>query len=195
MPQLTQYLKEKVRSTLFLIIDPLAVPRSFSLIMNDLNALSAWSEFIGLRFNIAKCAVLHFGAKNPNFVYNVSNHILSSSESVQDLGVTRSIKLTYEEHRVNIIRRANCTCFHILRTFASRNSSFMVMVFIACVRPILEYASQVWSPSTGNLINRVEGMQRLFTKRIRSVANLPYNERLKKLGLQRLESIGACILM
>ena len=64
----------------------------------------------------------------------------------------------------------------------------MVKVLIAYVRPILEYASQVWSPSNVNLINRVELVQRLFTKHIRSVAHLPYNKRLKKLGLQRLES-------
>ena len=64
----------------------------------------------------------------------------------------------------------------------------MVKVFIANVRPISEYASQVWSPSTVNLINRVEHVQRLFTKRIRSVAMLSYYERLNKLGLQRLDS-------
>ena len=58
--------------------------------MNDLNALFAWSEFNSLWFNFAKCAVLHFGAKNPNFVYNVNNNVLPSSESVQDLGVTRN---------------------------------------------------------------------------------------------------------
>ena len=86
--------------------------------------LFAWSEFNGLRFNFAKCAVLHFGAKNLNFVCNVNNNVLPSSESVQDLGVTRNTKFTYEEHCVNIIRRANCTCSHILRTFTSRNLSF-----------------------------------------------------------------------
>ena len=61
----------------------------------------------------------------------------------------------------------------------------MVKVFIAYVRPILEYASRLWSPSNVNVINRIERVQRLFTKRIWSVAHLPYNERL---GLQRLES-------
>ena len=123
--------------------------------MNDLNALSAWSEFNGQRFNFAKCAVLYFGAKNSNLVYNVNNHVLPSSESVQDLGVSCNTKLIYEEHYVNIIRRTYCTCSHILRTFISRNSSFMVKIFIVYVRPILEYASQVWSPSNVNLINRV----------------------------------------
>ena len=45
------------------LIDPPDFPKCLSLIMNDLNALSAWSKFNGLRFNFAKCAVLHFGAK------------------------------------------------------------------------------------------------------------------------------------
>ena len=138
-------------------IDPSDFPKSFSLIMNDLNAFSAWSEFNGLWFNFAKCAVLRFGAENSNFVYNVNNHVLPSSESVQDLGVTRNTKLTFEEYCVNIIHHANCTCPHILHTFASRNSSFMVKVLIAYVKPILEYASQVWS--TVNLINRIELVQ------------------------------------
>ena len=44
-------------------IDPSDFPKSFSSVMNDLNALSAWSEFNGLRFNFAKYVVLHFGAK------------------------------------------------------------------------------------------------------------------------------------
>ena len=48
---------------------------------------------------------------------------------------------------MNIIRRANCTCSHILHFFALRNSSFMVKVSIAYVWPILESASQVWSLS------------------------------------------------
>ena len=45
------------------LIDSSDFPQYFSLIMNDLNALFAWSEFNGLRFNFAECAVLHFGAK------------------------------------------------------------------------------------------------------------------------------------
>ena len=94
---------------------------------DDLNALSAWSEFNCHRFNFAKYAVLCSRAKNSNFVYNVNNHVLPSSESVQDLGVTHNNKLTYEEHCAKIIRR-DCTCSHILRTFVSRNSSFIVKV-------------------------------------------------------------------
>ena len=114
--------------------------------------------------------------------------VLLSSESVQDLDVACDTKLTYEEHCVNIIRRANFSCSHFLRTYASRNSSFMAKVFMAYIWPIIENTFQVWSLSTVNLMNRVEHVQRLFTKLIRSVANLPYNERLKNLGLRKLKS-------
>ena len=162
--------------------------KSFNLIMQDLNNLSAWSEATGLRFNFSKCLVLHYGVKNPNFVYNVCGNLLSVADSVIDLGVLRSNTLNYDDHCKNIIRRANCTCAVILRTFASRNASFMVKVFIAYVRPILEFASQIWSPYNIDFINRIERVQRLFTKRIRSVSHLAYDERLTRLGLQRLES-------
>ena len=149
---------------LFFPIDPSDFPKSFSLIMNDLNALSAWSEYNNPRFNFAKCVVLHFLLKILNlFIMQITIYVLPSSESVQNLGVIHITKLTYKEHCVNINHRANFTCSHILCTFASRNSSFMVKVFIAYVRSIFEYASQVWSPSTVNLINRFERVQRLFT--------------------------------
>ena len=81
---------------------------------------------------------------NTNNVYKVNNHVLPPSESVQSLGVTRNTKLTYAEHCVNIIRRTNGTYSHILRTFASRNSSFMIRVFITYGWPILKYASYVY---------------------------------------------------
>ena len=74
-------------------------------------------------------------------MYNLNNRVLPSYESVQDPSVKR--KLTYEENCVNIIRRASCTCSHILHTFASRISSFEVKVCIAYVSQILKYASQV----------------------------------------------------
>ena len=69
----------------------------------------------------------------------------------------------------------------------------MVKFLIAYVWSILKYASQVWSPSNVYLINRVERVQRLFTKRMRSGAHLPYNERINKLGFQRSESRRLCL--
>jgi hypothetical protein len=122
------------------------------------------------------------------FNYNVCGHALPTADSALDLGVLRCTNLSYDEHCINLIKRANRTCAYILRNFVSRNATFMSRLFVAYVRPILEYACPVWSPQTVNLINRVESVQRWFTKRIRSISNLSYTERLTYLGLQRLES-------
>ena len=55
------------------------------------------------------------------------------------------------------------------------------------VQPIVEYCSPVWSPTAVGKIIRIESVQRWFTKRIKSLSNLTYDERLIKLGNNRLE--------
>jgi len=55
------------------------------------------------------------------------------------------------------------------------------------VRPIVEYCSPVWSPTAVGQINKIELVQRWSTKRIKSLSNPTYDERLIKLGNDRLE--------
>jgi hypothetical protein len=55
------------------------------------------------------------------------------------------------------------------------------------VRPILEYASVIWSPYQVNEMNELESVQRRFTKRIAGLCDLPYIERLNRLQLESLE--------
>ena len=59
--------------------------------------------------------------------------------------------------------------------------------FKVYVRPILEYCSQAWSPHLVKDILLLESVQRKFTKRIKHMQNVPYLERLNKLGLERLD--------
>jgi len=57
------------------------------------------------------------------------------------------------------------------------------------VRPLLQYASYVWSPHLIKDIERLERVQRRFAKRLRGLSTLTYKEdRLQVLGLQSLES-------
>ena len=63
----------------------------------------------------------------------------------------------------------------------------MTRAYITYIRPTLEYATTVWSPSQIYLINTIESVQKQFTKRLPGLKNLTYEERLKLLGLQSLE--------
>ena len=53
-------------------------------------------------------------------------------------------------------------------------------------RPHLEYAAPVWSPYSKQDINVLENVQRRATKVVAQIKNLPYEERLRMLGLTKL---------
>ena len=55
------------------------------------------------------------------------------------------------------------------------------------VRPLLEYCSSVWSPCTVTGVNKIESVQRQFTKKLPGLWDLSYDHRLSVLGLERLE--------
>jgi len=59
--------------------------------------------------------------------------------------------------------------------------------FMVYVRPIVEYNSIIWLPSTPRDIDAVESEQRRFTKRLPTLKNLSYRERLKCLNIFSLE--------
>ena len=69
----------------------------------------------------------------------------------------------------------------------------MSRIFVAYIRPLLQYTSQLWSPSTVDSINRIERVQHVFTKRIRSISHMTYDERLAHLNLHHLECRRLCL--
>jgi len=63
----------------------------------------------------------------------------------------------------------------------------MRKAFVTYIRPILEYNSILLSPNLVYLIDLIESVQRQFKKRIKSLASVPYSNRLNLLNLQSLE--------
>ena len=63
----------------------------------------------------------------------------------------------------------------------------MTRAFVTYVRPLLEYASCVWSPYLLKHNKRIESFQKRFTKRLSSISHLGYTDRLKAIGLKSLE--------
>ena len=64
--------------------------------------------------------------------------------------------------------------YNIWEWTITRKPVYLVRAYIAYVRPVLEYATQVWSPHHVSLINLLETVQRGFTKRIPGFWNLSY---------------------
>ena len=75
----------------------------------------------------------------------------------------------------------------ILKCFHSRDYRLLTLAFSTYVRPLLEFSSQVWSPHYEYLIDKLESVQRFFTRKLSGLKKLSYFSRLKMLGLETLE--------
>jgi len=119
--------------------------------------------------------------------YTLSSHEILNIETVKDLGVYVDHKLNFKTHIEDCIVRAKQRSALIFRGFLSRNIHHLTLAFISYIRPLLEYASPVWSPSFIYLNDAIESVQRSYTKRLPGFDKLTYTERLQKLKLQSLE--------
>ena len=73
-----------------------------------------------------------------------------------------------------------------LKLFSTWDQQFLTRVFTVFIRPILDYASCVWSPSSVYASTELEKVQQRFTKRINGLSNLQYEQRLDRLQLDTL---------
>ena len=75
----------------------------------------------------------------------------------------------------------------IKRCFVSNDRKTLFWAFCVFVRPVLEYASPVWSPHLIKDIDNIESVQRSFTKYLPGFYNKSYSERLSLLNADTLE--------
>jgi hypothetical protein len=158
-------------------------------LQRDLTSLQIWCDLWQLSVNVTKCAVLKLGLRRPESVesYNFSGSQIPVVSVVRDLGVFLSSNFSFSHHCNVICSRASSKVGLIHRVFSTKSLCFMRKMFISHVRPILEYASEVWSPLNLDDIDNIERIQRRYTKRIVGLSQLTYAERLVSCDLEPLE--------
>ncbi len=156
----------------------------------DTQRMMDWSTTWQLGFNSNKCKVVHLGRKNEGKQYIVSNNgidtNLSDSNGERDLGVLVDSELSFGKHITNIVNKANRQLGLIKRTFIIRDRHTLTMIYKSMIRPLLEYASPVWSPWRKKDITRIEQVQRRFTRLVEGTRGMNYEQRLNFLRLPSL---------
>jgi len=156
-------------------------------LQSALDKLADWAQVWQLSINTEKTQVLHLGTNNPHKIYFLSGVQLNAVESARDLGIEIGSNYSFDIHIDSIIARAYSRIGVIFKGFVSRDLKLLKQAFTSFVRPIVEYASNVWSPYKIKHIKAIERVQRHFTRRIPGFYDLSYGERLARLNLETLE--------
>ncbi|CAG2227683.1 unnamed protein product [Mytilus edulis] len=121
-------------------------------LQENLDRLYEWSDIWKLKFNAAKCKVLHINPDNDlQYRYTILDEsgnflALSTVNEEKDLGVTFESNLKFEKHISDIYNKAQRVLSLIHHSFDYMDQDMFLTIYKSIVRPLLEYATCVWSP-------------------------------------------------
>jgi len=149
-----------------------------NLLQRALDLLEQWADMWQLTISINKCCVLNIGNSILPVSMSINNNVLPQFSTVLDLGITVTSNLSPSIHIRNIVSKANSRGIAIHRSFISRDITLLMRAYKTYVRPLIESNTVIWSPTAICDIELLESVQRKFTKKLPSLQNLSYTERL-----------------
>ena len=132
-------------------------------LQEDIDRLGCWARKWGMRFQPVKCNIMQITRKRIkkiNASYNLEGTVLENVENIKYLGVTITNDLKWNTHVSNICTKANRTLGFLRRNLSACPQDVKESAYKGLVRPVLEYGSSVWDPSSILLQEELEKVQK-----------------------------------
>ena len=157
-------------------------------LQKDLDTIYDWQSQNNMLFNSRKFEILRYGSNedlknSTDYLTHEYEEFIEVKENLRDRGIIMSDKGTFSEHIKHVCSKVNQKNSWILRTFRSREANFMKCMWKTLVQGHLDYCSQLYLPNQASDLQKLENLQKCFTKKIPALRDLNYWERLKALKM------------
>lgn len=95
-----------------------------------------------------------------NYVYNLQGNPLSRVTEYKYLGVTITSNLSWAKHIDNIVAKGNKRLGYIRRVLKQASTDTKLTAYKMLVRPLLDYACEIWDPYHKKSVSKLEQIQR-----------------------------------
>ena len=150
-----------------------------------------WSLKWKIKIAPTKTFALYLGKLNQKRQYYLDGILRAHSDCLRDLGILIDSKLTFSDHINKIVKSAFLQSNYLLRVLKTKNISTLMFAYKTYIRPLLEYASEVWNGKFKRHLYQIEKIQRKFTRRAlkrTGLNNIPYAKRLQICNLEMLST-------
>ncbi|XP_048004850.1 uncharacterized protein LOC125240797 [Leguminivora glycinivorella] len=149
------------------LLQPVANVCDCRLLQESIDKVAEWSEINRLQLNVSKCKVISFSrSKTPvTYSYCLQSVSLERVRSIRDLGVIIDSGLTFQDHIVDMCKKANKNLGFIMRIASQfRDTRIALVLYNAFVRSRMEFNCIVWDPTDQKYRDMMEKIQKKFAR-------------------------------